>query len=644
MSCKYIKPSELKNYLILFDRDTLMVGGVDGGTSPSFIPSTSPETVQANSVEYSEEETFDGRYAFKRTVTARFNGHVQFDNTDYILAIETTNGDVFALNVDLKYEVKSEFTLNSEGAKTTLTFEIQSNMPLFADSSGTNTYAPSTCQSYSEKVKPESVRIKTHNTSFIDDYGQLITTDGDGFIELSDATGIELTENVDEDGEVNRTLALKLPFDKYSNSTLWGILELPENKWNAIVQDSSGIEYYLGFHQFGMECSYEVDENSFNVTFRETCFVPMSIGNYSGTTSTYTFWRYSHEFERCVGNGLAVSMLQAEIDIAGNETGYYKCLSDYLDYFVHLGYNIVDTYDSAPLIKSDACDEQSCAIQTDRRVLEFDEYTDTIEMTVQTTCPWTLAGIPSWLEVNPEYGTGTTDIEFVCTSTASTRTTIYLATDGNPLSIDVVNDMGQQFATSYQVNAKAQTLFVQMKDSFTVLSSTAPYSTTTDGIQYSIPENTTTSARTFTSSVSYKGQSVTIEIEQAGRYEKWVNTTGFICESGDTYSRQELLISYDNLNWVSGGIYRPYGLVAEGQDLCAGYMERWQDVGGFLCYNEKQYHSETLQVSTDGGQTWSDTSEIRIGQINNITAIQHSARCSNLDYEWRLTNKTVCKQ
>ena len=199
------------------------------------------------------------------------------------------------------------------------------------------------------------------------------------------------------------------------------------------------------------------------------------------------------------------------------------------------------------------------------------------------------------------------------------------------------------FATSYQVDARSQTLRVQM-DHFTVSSSDIPYSTTSDGIIFSIPENTTTSARTFTSAVVYSNNNVTITIEQAGRYEKWVATTGFICQSGNTYSRQELLVSYDNINWHSEGIYRPSGLVAEGQDLCTGYMERWQDVGGFLCFNEKQYHSETLQVSTDGGQTWTDTSEIRIGQVNDITAVQHSARCSRLDYEWRLTDKTICKQ
>lgn len=640
MNCKYNLSEINKHKLYLFERDTVLIGGIDGGTAPVFIHSTEPELMQCQNIDYNETETLDERYRFERTVTATFDGYRQFDNTSFILGIENNERTVFLLNVDLKYEVEAEFTLDNDGAKTVLTFRMLSNMPLVS-SDGVS--SDGECLNYSSKTKPVTVKIKRHGECFIDDYNYLITNDGDDFIEITDATSISLVENINENGVSNVTLTFNLPVDKENNTLIWNTLEFnPENKWNVVVEDEMGIEYCFGFNGNGAECSYEISENFFKVTFREQCRVPMSVGQYSGITSTYVFWRYVPDFSQCVGNGYAIYTLQAETDVVGRPTGFYKCYVDLLDFFVHLGYNVVDTFTSTPVMKSPSCADEQCPYNIDKRLIEFDDYIDTVGMSIQTNCGWNISGIPSWLEVDPTYATGSTTINFVCTATASTRATVYLSVDGgSPVAIDIINNMGADFVNSYAIDARSQQVRVQVTGA-TVNNSTTPYTVTSDGIQYNIPENETTSSRTFTSLITYKNQSVTITIEQAGRYEKWVNTTGYICSSGNTYSRQELLYSYDNRNWYEANEYRASGVIAE-TDLCSGYMERWVQ-SGYLCFDGKQYNALVLQVSTDSGQTWEDTPEMQLGTIVNQSAQQHYAECGQLEERWALTNKTICKQ
>lgn len=640
MNCKYNLSEINKHKLYLFERDTVSIGGIDGGTAPVFIHSTEPDLMQCQNIDYNETETLDERYRFERTVTATFDGYRQFDNTSFILGIENNEKTVFLLNVDLKYEVEAEFTLDNDGAKTVLTFRMLSNMPLVS-SDGVS--SDGECLNYSSKTKPVTVKIKRHGECFIDDYNYLITDDGDDFIEITDATSISLVENINENGVSNVTLTFNLPVDKENNTLIWNTLEFnPENKWNVVVEDEMGIEYCFGFNGNGAECSYEISESFFNVTFREQCRVPMSVGQYSGITSTYVFWRYVPDFSQCVGNGYAIYTLQEETDVVGRPTGYYKCYVDLLDFFVHLGYNVVDTFTSTPVMKSPSCADEQCPYNIDKRLIEFDDYIDTVGMSIQTSCGWNISGIPSWLEVDPTYATGSTTINFVCTTTASTRATVYLSVDGgSPVAIDIINNMGADFVNSYAIDARSQQVRVQVTGA-TVNNSTTPYTVTSDGIQYNIPENETTSSRTFTSLITYKNQSVTITIEQAGRYEKWVNTTGYICSSGNTYSRQELLYSYDNRNWYEANEYRASGVIAE-TDLCSGYMERWVQ-SGYLCFDGKQYNALVLQVSTDSGQTWEDTPEMQLGTIVNQSAQQHYAECGELEERWTLTNKTICKQ
>lgn len=640
MNCKYNLSEINKHKLYLFERDTVSIGGIDGGTAPVFIHSTEPDLMQCQNIDYNETETLDERYRFERTVTATFDGYRQFDNTSFILGIENNEKTVFLLNVDLKYEVEAEFTLDNDGAKTVLTFRMLSNMPLVS-SDGVS--SDGECLNYSSKAKPVTVKIKRHGECFIDDYNYLITDDGDDFIEITDATSISLVENINENGVSNVTLAFNLPVDKENNTLIWNTLEFnPENKWNVVVEDEMGIEYCFGFNGNGAECSYEISESFFNITFREQCRVPMSVGQYSGITSTYVFWRYVPDFSQCVGNGYAIYTLQEETDVAGRPTGYYKCYVDLLDFFVHLGYNIVGTFTSTPVMKSPSCADEQCPYNIDKRLIEFDDYIDTVSMSIQTNCGWNISGIPSWLEVDPTYATGSTTINFVSTTTASTRATVYLSVDGgSPVAIDIINNMGADFVNSYSIDARSQQVRVQVTGA-TVNNSTTPYTVTSDGIQYNIPENETTSSRIFTSLITYKNQSVTITIEQAGRYEKWVNTTGYICSSGNTYSRQELLYSYDNRNWYEANEYRASGVIAE-TDLCSGYMERWVQ-SGYLCFDGKQYNALVLQVSTDSGQTWEDTPEMQLGTIVNQSEQQHFIHCGDLQERWVLTDNTICKQ
>lgn len=635
MDCKYNNNIFLNDRLFLFTELDVLFGDETG----LFTVLNNPQVLQPKNIEYNESESLDERYKFERTITATFDGEENrtFDNGKFKVAIMDKNKSIYLCNPDLNLETSTEYILDSEGERTVLTFHILSNFALLRNDGFTD-YSLE-CNSYSSKIKPETVKIKKHGKSWIDDYNREITTDGSDFTELS-CYGIEVHETINDKGNITRNVNLKMNID--SNSEIIELLMLPSNKWNLIVTASDGKYVYLGFHEYGLQCNYEISDNVYNVTFTENCMVPLSTGNYGYSASTYTFWRYIDKFQKCVGGGYAIPTLQAEMDILGRETGYYKCYVDLLDFFVHLGYNIVDTFSTAPLRKSDSCAEQLCPAQVDKRLIEFTELIDTVEMSLQTNCPWSISGIPSWLEVSPDYGTGNTDIEFISTSSANTSTTIYLNVEGGQsISIDVTNGMGSPFQNNYNVNAKYQQVTVNVTG-FTVVNSDLPYSTTSSSIIYDVPENRSTSSRTFTSTVLYNSKQITITIEQAGIQQKWQDTTGFICESGDTYYRQELLLSYDGQTWFSGNQYRPSGLAVEGQDLCSGYLERWVQ-NGYFCFEGEQYHALVLQTSTDGGTTWTDTMEMNLGTKVNQSAQQHYAECGKLEERWIISDKTYCK-
>lgn len=70
---------------------------------------------------------------------------------------------------------------------------------------------------------------------------------------------------------------------------------------------------------------------------------------------------------------------------------------------------------------------------------------------------------------------------------------------------------------------------------------------------------------------------------------------------------------------------------------------RWVETTGYICANKNKYAKEIKQISTDGGKTWTDTSEYRQGKLIE----ENSKDCgyTEVQYRWVVVNdptKYVC--
>lgn len=139
--------------------------------------------------------------------------------------------------------------------------------------------------------------------------------------------------------------------------------------------------------------------------------------------------------------------------------------------------------------------------------------------------------------------------------------------------------------------------------------------------------------------------------EDLMKFEKWVIDYGeTICVGNDSYFIEVKYWSYDEIAWYESSPRetRQSGVMRKMNDtLCGGtqvdpsYAEKWEDtsvtecIGGFLHYLQR------LSISTDGGQTWQQTDQYRLGE--RTTTPCESRPESDKHYVWVIDfQKYIC--
>lgn len=642
MTCRYYNTEQLEPVLYLFDRvQTELLIAIDGTGASNAIFSFSTrqepswETLKCTSISYSESESLDERYRFTRELKVTVGGYLPFDNTDYFFMLKTREGKWLLLNYDLLPELSYEYTLSRNTDNTDITFSFLSNYPLLSSTDSVSGITEE-CSSYSVSDAPSRILVNEASESFLDEtYGVVSTVNG-AFNEISDAFNIAVKENRNDSGILTQEITFNVPLD---TSKQWNMLELPSNRWSAIVERNSGGMFMLGFNG-GMQALYSIDDEKVSIRLFCSTRTPMSDFDATFSASTAVFWRYIPDLAQCVGGGRARMLLQEGYDAGNNPTGYYRCLQGYEDYFVHLGYDIEGSFDTAPVMKSDACAAGDCPLRLDRLNIRFHPALTSETMTVQTNCSWEVNGITDWLSVSPVSGTGTTDVTVSSNLTGNGRADLFFVTeDGGSTRLSVISDWGGFIQDTVMVDARQQNITISASMPFSVTSAPIPYSIAGNDITISVPENTGITAVNYVFDLlASDGQETTLTIIQDRVYNYWRDVNGYICESGNTYTRQQLYVAYcSGCTAYPKEEFRKGALVAEGVDYCSGYQERWVS-GGTICYNGSLYTAMKQQVSNDG-VNWSYTGEMQLGNL--IEA--NSSQCSSLIERWVITDKKTCK-
>ena len=110
----------------------------------------------------------------------------------------------------------------------------------------------------------------------------------------------------------------------------------------------------------------------------------------------------------------------------------------------------------------------------------------------------------------------------------------------------------------------------------------------------------------------------------------------------ETYYKYEKYQKY--VNGVPQDEYKQGNLIGTGeysslQDCEEGAIYKWIDSGETICDGYKLCVKEIKQKSTDGGNTWVNTSETRAGTVIDMW----STKCGvYIMHRWNPTGKTIC--
>ena len=94
----------------------------------------------------------------------------------------------------------------------------------------------------------------------------------------------------------------------------------------------------------------------------------------------------------------------------------------------------------------------------------------------------------------------------------------------------------------------------------------------------------------------------------------------------------------NGISWVETDEYRIV-LVEENSKDCITETPtntRWVETTGFICANKNKYAKEIKQISTDGGKTWTNTSEYRQGKL--IEESSNDCGYTEVQYRWVVIN------
>lgn len=604
-------------------------------------------------ISLNEETSLDERYEFEKTVTLSMHGFVNRVIGDrYYVILESEDGTKWMVNPDFPSRVTYTFNLSNNTNQTDFTFSLLSNFPtlrLQANFEAVN----DPCLGYNA-YGIDNLKLLERVWCDVD------TEDGTLYTYGKDFQDIEFIRNscslsVAYDGfYYTSTINFQIPFDNYKTSWQYNLLEFMFNKYAAVITPKSDDNtFFVGFNS-GLQANYTIDTSDgdgtdvINIILTETSNNNIAaLVDYREEQLTDTTWHYAPEVGyECVGRGVAKYLVQSETTVNGLSTGEYKVLDGYQEDFLDL--NVVGTFDNVETFNTPLCQGTTCLMTTDIPLnITFSAVTCNT-YNFKADCDWEITDLPSFVTVSPSTGVGGTNYSLqVCnTSVASTSGSFNIQSGDNIRIVNVTVDNGDNYIipTSVNINCTAQNVVFTYQSGCvpSAITSNYTYQITDSQIIFNVPANETTSVKVEQPIVyDCNGNAHTLTINQDKVYEDWRDTTEYICDSGNSYVRQQRYtgVTSTSINTPTSE-YRKGSLIQSGDTRCQTVITRWVDASDYICQDGDKWSYQKEQTSIDDGATWVDTGATRLKELIE----EGSTDCQEtITYEWRITSLWACE-
>lgn len=662
--CKYIR-SKLKDVLYLVSEEHIKNIHIDGDEVYIDGLTELPLRINGFNILLNEETSLDERYKFQKTLTLSMNGYVNYKifGGRYYAIVEDIEGVFYMINVDFPSRITHTFNLSKDTNQTDFTFASLSNFPTMK------------LNAEFEAVEPVCLGLRVNGIEkleLLEREKAVLDTENKKVISTEDFKVVEFLGNsctfqeVYDGFKVTDTITFELPLN---NKLQWGwhLLEFLDNRYASIITPKGGDnKYYPGFN-FGLQPNYTIQTASQNGQSDIITVTLVEMSSYGATAAkdwdddqdTETRWRWVKKVNdiicyECIGLGKARYLVKQEVDAFGVPTGDYQVMEGYESQYPV--FHIVGTFTEQQIFDTNDCgDESSCTITSDIPATVVFTSTTCNTYSLSTTCDWEITDIPSHITVSPTSGVANSsytvticntltpsstplerNISLKCCRNIRLINTKVMQGDNTCLkpSIKQINCLGQTVTFTY--NGSCQINVTSIDPSLT-------YQVGYNTLTVQVPRNYGTSAITWNitySNCNCNPNSETVSIIQDKQYERWIEDSGYICDSGNSYHVE---VKYtgttaDNINTRTPET-RKGSLIQEFDSRC-GSQTKWEwDNESYTCVDGNKYKLLYEYISTDGGTTWTKTGNTMVGDLVE----EQSSYCQEpIEYKWVLTDQWVC--
>lgn len=662
--CRY-SYDKLENVVYLVSKSHVKNVYIDNGEAYIDGLDEDPIRLEGFSIEFNEESSLDERYRFSKTVKFSLHGYVPHAsfNDKYYVILKSKDGTKWMVNVGFPSRVTYTFNLNGSQYQTDFTFSSLSNFPTLRLASDIDE-GVSPCKEL-RSFGIEFLKMLETDYCTLESESGTVHTYGKTFQDVEFLGQTCSLQEVFDGNNLTTTIQFNIAFDAYKSSWHYNLLEFLQNHYAAILKPKGAEDYFFsGFH-FGLEPSFNVSANAQNgesdiitVTLKEASLQgSIKQNRWTEVEETETNWVYIRNVGvlqgwECVDVGIARFLLQQEINQNGLPTGRYKAFSGYSAYYISQGLNVVGEFSEDYRFSNPECVEEICNANTDIPTTITYYAPTCYTYSYSASCDWYVSGLADYMTVTPSSGDANSAYTLsVCNTKIPTQneTSIFNIISGNNVKVVNVNLVADSSILNPQtinINCLSQvvsfTFDANCMISVTSIDSRLSYEIRNSILSVYVPRNySVESGITWTIGVrDCSGNTANGYIIQDKTYEQWVDTTDYICESGDSYVRQ---VRYTGTTPSTINVQttetRAGALIQSGDSRCESSASRIEWNGKYYCIDGDKYEAEEMEISYDGGQTWIPTNITTIGEMVEAD----SEFCQEpVEYKWVLTTDWVC--
>lgn len=657
MDCKYNTLS-FQDKIFLFNSIsglTDAIGGISTITNQAL-------EIKATNVEFSEEETLNERYRFTKSVSfsvAGYNNLSLLDGRQYI-ALVTDDGRYILVSTEFPSTITYEYGLTSTDDATRYTFSIQENMPsLFLNKIDDIITIPDDVCSYASPNIDLYIILKKYiNVDELTD--RLVIYNGEWEKINAIRNSVEVNESLSND-RYTKSVSFQIP---YTDNWQYLIGEFENNLYAAKVNSHKTKNIYLG-NEFGLQPLYTIEGNVVTITLTEIANMPL-VRLTNEEKSEIIGHRYIKTiYDPCHGNMRSLYVLREKVDGNGNGTGEYECYEGFEDIFTE--YNITGTFTDEYTYYNPACKSENCRIRTDLpNALTYyecwgNDNTKKDTFSFRADCDWEVI---SGSSVTPTSGLANTDYtltvpKYIYDSYGSnTIDTIVIAAGDLTLSIpyafyaDAEHNApiyGLASDKSTYIDCNGGTVKLKVNDELIDWTKVdwdleeLPLRYDKGYIYVDVPPNTTTSDIELEfqgTTDEYKCGNIYFKLKIGRVWEFWAynNDCDYICENGNKYHKEYRYTGTTSSNAVITNTFRKGELMEENCRDCLTIYYKWEQTYNILCVDGVAFFVDLEYESTDQ-TTWALSGGVRLRTQATNADID---ACVNPEYEWRITENTVC--